>query len=226
MKIGSGLRKRQQIATTNRMMFLWVAVASIVVGFALVVSIFLWQKITFGEKVLAKKSETLATLDHNLKVVPVLRDNVRVLNTNEALKSTRINDADQPIQSVLDALPAGANSTALGSSLQARLLTGVEAVTLDTIRVDPVGGVETTADDVSEEAQENTITFTFTVSVPANRPDGLREILRRLERSIRAITVTSMTIEQQGSRLVLSVAGHAYYQPARVMQLKDTVVVP
>ncbi len=222
----SGLRKRQQILMTGRMMFLWVAVASVIVGFCAVISVFLWQKITFGEKVLTEKSRTLDTLKKNLDAVPALRDNVRVLNTNEALKSTRLNDADQPIQSVLDALPADANSAALGSSLQAKLLSGVDGVTLDTIKVDPVGGVETPEGSVSGGAGEHTITFMFTVSVPTSRPDGLREVLRRLERSIRAITITNLTIEQQGSRLVLSAGGHAYYQPAQSVQLKDKVVTP
>ena len=222
-----GLRKRQQILKANRAMFLWVAVASVVVGFSLVLAIFLFQKISFGEKVLSEKSKTLSTLEDNLKAVPALRDNIRVLDTNEALKSTRINDSDLSIQSVLDALPADANSTALGSSLQSKLLSGVDGVTLDAIKVDPVNGVETSEDSaVTTDSGENTISFTFTVSVANSKPDALREVLRRVERSIRAVNITSLTIEQQGSRLVMSASGHAYYEPARTIQLRDKVVTP
>ena len=208
-------------------MFLWVAAASVVVGFSLVIAIFLWQKISFGEKVLTEKSKTLATLAEDLEKIPALRDNIRLLETNTNLKETRLKDDDRVVQSVLDALPADANSTALGSSLQSKLLTGVNGITLDAIKVDPVIGVETLDGTVDgTDPGQNTINFTFTISVASNNPDGLRDVLLRLERSIRAINITSLTIEQQGTRLVMSAAGHAYYQPAQVIELKEKVVRP
>lgn len=222
-----GIRKRQQITKANRTMFLWVAAASVVVGFSLVIAIFLWQKISFGEKVLTEKSKTLATLAEDLEKIPALRDNIRLLETNTNLKETRLKDDDRVVQSVLDALPADANSTALGSSLQSKLLTGVNGITLDAIKVDPVIGVETLDGTVDgTDPGQNTINFTFTISVASNNPDGLRDVLLRLERSIRAINITSLTIEQQGTRLVMSAAGHAYYQPAQVIELKEKVVRP
>lgn len=221
------IRKRQQILKANQAMFLWVASASVVVGFSLVIAIFLWQKIDFGEKVLTEKLKTVTTLNKNLAAVPGLRDNIRVLNTNENLAATRLHEADPAVQSVLDALPADANSAALGSSFQAKLLSGVSGVTLDTIKVDPVVGVETqVGEEVPEDSIKNTISFSFTVSVASNNPDALRQVLQRIERSIRAIDITSLTVEQQGSRLVMSAAGHAYYEPARSVQLKDKVVRP
>lgn len=226
MEQNIGLRKRQQIAKANRMMFVWVAAASIIIGFSLVLAVFLWQKISFGEKVLNEKSKTLSVLESNLKAVPALRDNIRVLDTNEALKSARSKESDLAVQSVLDALPAGANSAALGSSLQAKLLSGVDGVAVDAIKVNPVMGIETTNDSMSLDSGENMIDFTFTVSVDAAKPEGLREVLRRVERSIRAINITNMSIERQGSRLVMMAAGQAYYQPAQSIQLKDKVVTP
>lgn len=222
-----GLRKRQQILKANRLMFVWVAGVSVVVGFSLVLAIFLFQKISFGEKVLSEKSKTLSVLEGNLKEISTLRDNVRVLDTSESLKSTRVDDSDLAVQSVLDALPASANSAALGSSLQARLLNGVEGVSLDSIKVEPVNGVETATDTgVSSDAGENTINFTFTVSVANTKPDALREVLRRVERSIRAIDITALAVEQQGQRLVMTASGHGYYQPSVTVQLKDKVVTP
>lgn len=221
----TGIRKRQQIAKANRMMFVWVVGASVVVGFSMVLAVFLWQKINFGEKVIAEQAKTEATLDADLKAIPALRDNIRVLETNESLKSTRLSDDDRSIQSVLDALPADANSTALGSSLQAKLLNSVSGVTLDAIKIDPVPGVETDpSTGISATAGENMIDFSFTVSVANSNPNALKEVLQRVERSIRAIDITGLTVEQQGSRLVMSAVGHAYYQPARTLELKDKVV--
>lgn len=228
-------RKRDRIMSANRMMFLWVSGISAVVGFAVVLSLFLGQKILFGEKVLAEKDKTASTLETNIKVIPQLKDNVRVLDTNQGLKATRLNESDRPIQSVLDALPADANSTAFGASLQSRLLSGISGLTLDTIKVDPVVGVETeqsSSSDVVEgnssagNSSEYVISFSLTVSTAASNPDALREVLLRLEKSIRAVDVRSLSITSQSSRLVLTASGRAFYEPERKIELKDKVVRP
>ena len=86
----TAIRKRQQIAKANRMMFIWIAAVSAVVGIALVISLFLLQKAWFNEKVLAEKGNTASTLTKNNQVVGDLKDQIRVLNTNEALKSAMI----------------------------------------------------------------------------------------------------------------------------------------
>ena len=46
----TALRKRQQIASANRTMFLWVAGASVIVGAALVVAVFMTNKLIFTRK--------------------------------------------------------------------------------------------------------------------------------------------------------------------------------
>ncbi len=219
-----GLRKRQQIVKANQVMFLWVAGASVVIGFAIVISIFLGQKILFGQKVIAKKLETQSTLNQNIKVVSTLRDNVRVLDTNEALKSVRLSDSDRPIQSVLDALPADANDTALGSSLTSRIIGGINGVTLEAITVQPVSGASE-VESVSSEGF-NRINFSFSVSVNASDTDSLREVLRRVEGSIRAINITGLSVESQGTKRVMSAVGYAYYEPAKTIEMKEEVVRP
>ncbi len=230
-----GIKKRQQIANANRMMFLWVTGVSVVVGFALVISLFLGQKIWFGERVLAEKDKTVATLEANKALITELQDNVRVLDTNEGLKSTRLKDEDRPIQSVLDALPADANSTALGSSLQSKLLSGIPGLTIDTIKVDPVIGVETQdsstqnvvdAGSTGVSSSENTIHFSVTVSTASTNPDALREVLLRLEKSIRAIDVRSLSVTSQSSRLVMTLSANAFYEPEKTIKLNDKVVRP
>ncbi len=231
-----GLHKRQQIIKANRMMFLWVAGASVVVGFALVIALFLGQKIWFGERVLSEKANTIATLDKDTKAIPALQDSIRVLDTDEGLKAVRLSENERPIQTVLDALPAVANSTALGASLQSKLLAGINGLTIDTIKVDPVVGIETqhssdsnvvdASPSLVDTSGDNTIHFSLTVSTAASNPDALGAVLIRLEKSIRAIDVRSLAITSQGSRLILTVSGQAYYQPARTVELKDKVVRP
>lgn len=226
----AGLRKRQQISRANKMMFLWVAGVSVIVGISIVLTIFLAQKIIYGEKVIAEKDKTNRTLETNLKTVNDLKQKITVLNTDTALRSTRINENDRPIQSVLDALPASANSTAFAASLQTKLLTGVSGIALETLTVEPVSGVETSADaapsTTAVAAGENQIAFSFSVSANQSNTNALKQVLERLEKSIRPINVTTLSVEAQGDRLIMQVTGVSFYDTAKTVQLVEKVVKP
>lgn len=225
----TALRKRTQISKANRTMFIWVAVASALVSFALVTSVFLGQKLIFNEKVLAEKNKTVSTLNQNNKVVSDLETQVQVLDTNTDLASIKANDSDQAIQVILDALPSDANSLALGASLQNKLLAGIDGLTLDSLQVDPVQGIETLSDTGVQDATatdgstNNVITFNFSVS---GNQDQLKQVLTNLERSIRTINVVNLQIENQGASQVMTVQGEAYYEPAMNVTLYDKVVKP
>jgi hypothetical protein len=231
----TAIRKRQQIANANRMMFMWVAAVSVVVGIAIVISIFLVQKALFNEKVLAEKAKTASILTNNNKTIDELKNQVRVLNTNQALKDSMTPGESQPVQVVLDALPSEANSSALGASFQEKFLND-GALRIESLNVDPVQGVESQTDENIQDASQsvisnttagqNKITFRFSVSTDTNNANALKDLLQRLERSIRTIDVTAATIETQGTRLVLTVDGHAFYEPAKSVELKDKTVKP
>jgi hypothetical protein len=222
----TAIRKRTQISKTNRTMFIWIAVSSVVVGVALVVAFSLVKQLIYNEKVLAEKENTVSVLRENNKVIPDLQAQVRVLDTNEALRLVRANDEDQAIQVILDALPSEANSLALGASLQNKLLTGIDGLTIESLQVDPVQGVEQLSEDATEEDASagdgaNQITFQFSVS---GSPDALKQVLTNLERSIRAIDILSLRIETQANTQVMSVQARAFYEPARTVELRDKVV--
>lgn len=224
------LRKRTQISNANRMMFIWIAIASALVSFAIVTSIFLGQKLVFNEKVLIEKNKTISTLDKDNKAVPALETAVRVLDTNTDLAAAKANDSDQAVQVILDALPSDANSLALGASLQDKLLAGVPGLTIQSMQVDPVQGVETltsgTVLDASVNpavATDSQITFNFSVSGNA---DALRQALVNLERSIRTIDIVNLQIQNQGNTQIMTVQGRAFYQPVKTVSLYDKVVKP
>jgi cell division protein FtsB len=226
----AAIRKRTQIAKANRGMFIWVAAVSVVVGFGLVGSIFLAQKLFFNEKVLAEKNKTISTLNTDNANINDLEGNVRALNSNQALIDSKAKPDDQAIQAILDALPSEANSLALGASLQNKLLAGITGLTIQSLQVDPVPGVEdgTTStpapsSSASSAVSNNLITFRFSVS---GAPTVLQQVLANLERSIRAINVTSLRIESQGATQVMTVEAQAYYEPAVVVQLTDKLVKP
>lgn len=229
MKRGNdvAIRKRTQIDKANRTMFLWIAIASALVGSAVVVGIFMAQKLLYNEKVLAEKQTTVSTLEHNISVVKDLEDEIRVLDTNVALSSIKANETDNAIQVILDALPAEANSFAFGSSLQNKLLNVVDGISIESLQVDPVIGIETLTDNtegaqpVSDGEEQNQITFQFVVR---GSQDSLKKVLQNLERSIRTIEVTSVRIEIQATGPEMTVQGRVFYEPAKTIELQDMVV--
>jgi len=223
----AAFRKRNQIMRANRTMFLWVAGVSVIFGVALVGIIFLTQMLLFNERVLSEKDRTIATLKSNNDNIKELESQILVLDTNQSLAKLKAKSDDQSIQVILDALPAEANSSALGSSLQGKLLANIDGLTLNSIKIDPVAGIEYLQDtdsfvgsDSISEAQNN-ITFKFSVT---GNESALKKALQNLEKSIRTIDVVSLKIESQGDTRVMTVDGQAFYEPERVVQLEDKVV--
>ena len=211
------VRKRQQIESTNRTMFTWVAVAAVIISIAIVMSVSLFQRMAFNQKVIDAKNEAVSNLKHNNDVVEDLRNQSRVVNTKRALLETNRPEGAQPISVVLDALPAQANSSALGASLQKKLLDGV---IIDSLTVDSTTAEESTG----ASSEDGEISFSFSVS--ADNPDDIKQVLRRLELSIRTIHVQSLTVEQRGSKTALSVKGIAYYSPEKKVELETKQVRP
>lgn len=223
------LRKHQQIEQTNRTMFLWVAMASVVIGVAIIASIFLVQRALFKEKVLTAKERTASVLEQNNKNIEELKNSVRAINTNDDLRKVMIDGQTEPVQVVLDALPNTANSSALGASLQQKLLND-PALRIETLTVNPVFGVEDIASSSNtntvSSSNSNAITFSFSVSTDAQNANPLRDVLKKLERSIRTIHVTKAMVERQGNRISLTCNAEAYFEPEKNVELKSTTVKP
>lgn len=222
------IRKRNQIAKANRTMFIWIALASALVGTAAVVSFFLAQQLLYNEKVLSKQQETVSVLKHNNAVVADLQSEILVIDTNQDLAKVKASENDQSLQVILDALPSEANSLALGASLQNKLLSGVPGLQpIQSLQVIPVDGVEssgasTSLDAGASEPAENSISFNFSV---IGTQDALKQVLENLERSIRTIEVTTLRIENQSNNLlIMTVGGRAFYEPTVKLELTDKAV--
>ena len=207
------MKKRQVIANSNRTMFLWVAIMSAVVGICLVVGYFLWQQIAYKTEVVRRLDDTADTLHKNNEKAQTLIENVRVLETNAALNSAKAQPEEKALQVVLDALPADANTLALGASLQQKLLSGVQGVSIENLTVLPLG-------DAS--AQDGRLPFTFVVR--AQQASALKDLLHRLERSVRIIDIDTVSLQKNDNDYTMSVEAHAYYQNAIGVTLKDEVV--
>ena len=208
-----GMKKRQVIANSNRIMFMWIAAMSAVVGVCAVLSLFLVQQIVFKTKVTTELDKTVGILKSNNKNTDGLTENVRLLETNAALNSIKARPEDKALQVILDALPADNNSLALGSSLQQNLL-NVNGLSVDSLKVE------------SQADSEDSTTVPFTMTLSANDPNILKDTLARLEKSIRVVDVGSLILERSQDKYTMTVKAHAYYEPAVNVELTNKTVKP
>lgn len=216
---GVAIRKRQQIDSSKKTMFIFVASAAFLAGIALVVSIFLIQQIVFHSKIIIEKQSTISRLDKNLTTIDELKKNIRVLDTNTALNSIKSSDESNALQTILDALPDNPNADAFGASLKNKFIDTTTGVTIQSLSVSQVGS----GGEGSGSATANTVSFTMEVSGPADR---LKELLTKFESSIRVIDLKALEIQRNEDRLSLVVRGVAYYEPAQTVQLENKVVKP
>lgn len=219
------LRKRQQITKANRAMFFWVAGISVLVGFSVVAGVFLTRQMLFNSKIIRVKNQTLATIRDNQAAVSDLKDNIRALNSNQSLIDLKAQPNDRALQVVLDALPADANTAALGSSLQNRLLADIPDISLQSLSV---GDTDSSTDESVGSEAESTSTFnaiTFHMEVTGSA-EALKNLLLRFERSIRLIDIINLEIEQSNNVLTIRIEAQAFYEPPHKLELKDTEVKP
>lgn len=215
--------KRKAIADSSRMMFIWVAAMSVVVGVCVVVAIFLTQQIAFKVKVVGAMADTVSTLDYNNKHASDLTNSVRVLQTNEALNSVKANGEESALQVPLDALPADRNALALGSSLQQVLLTGVDGLSIDSLSVDNSGN--SASNGLPTDAlSSNTIPIQMQIS--SSNINTIKDTLTRLEHSIRIIDIDSFVLERSDTSYQATITAHAYYQPAIQLTLQSKPITP
>lgn len=218
----SAIRKRTQILKANRVMFAWVAVVSVVLGFAIVAAIFMIQMLMFNERVLSEKEKTVTTLKINNSNVDELEAQVRVLDTNQALSTSKAGPDDQAVQVILDALPSDKNELALGASLQKKLLAGIPGLTINTVQFDQTNS-NSNVENASNSGPSGPFEIPFRLSVSGDQ-NALKHALNNLERSIRTIDIISIKIESQGESRTLTIQARAFYEPAVVVELKDKVI--
>lgn len=220
-------RKRQQIAKSNRIMFLWVAGASVIVAFAVVGSIFLMKQLVYNQKVIFEKNNTAGVLNKNIVAAKKLNKTVNSLRANRSLSSVPSSaQKGNNLDKILDALPYEGDWVGLGSSLQSTLLSGIA---VDSLSVDSTTESSATSSGVDLSSLQRVgttqpISFSFKVS---GSDAELKTLLTRLNNSIRPVKVITMKLESAGpNRIDATIQAITYYQPKKVFELKEKTVKP
>lgn len=217
----TGLKKRQQIASANKLIFLWVIGAAVAISICGVAVQFLFRQAVFNQKVISEKAKTQTVLAHNITNAKELKTKVQNLLADTNLAKVKASPDDTALKVVLDALPTSDDKSALASSLQQQILpkSGSSLTALTTIsQSSDVTQLPTTPSGGAQLA-------TFDFGTTGNY-DQVKNMLLDLERTIRPMNVTTLSLQGTDNSLTTTVQGVTYYLPERTVELGKKTIKP
>jgi Tfp pilus assembly protein PilO len=226
----TGIRKRQQIANTNKQMFIWVAVAAVVVVVCVVLGMNFVQRIIYQAKVNGKIGETAKTLSSSVEAIKDLTTEINKIKDSSAdLKLPNLkSDNSTELQVILDALPTEDDRTALGASLQQKVLTP-SGVSIEQISVTESSGYvinssqETTTTSSSVKPTAQPITFSLVLD---GSYSAIQSAISDIEKTIRPITINSIDLQGTDDKLQATIGATTYYVPKVNYQLGSEEITP
>ena len=219
----TGLKKRQQIQSANKTVFLWVTIASALVVIALVLAQFLIKESLYRNKVIGKMMGTNSTLQKNVESYTLLKGEVNKLLLNPELSRLRVEQDDVALQTIIDAMPTSLDRVALATSLQQSVLSrsGVTVESLSTNANN--GGVE--VEGTVAEGVEGAIEIPFTLRVSGSY-DQMKKLFEDINNSIRPISVKQIQMTGIGDKMQADISAITYYAEPKTTALKDEEVQP
>jgi len=218
--------KHLQIINANNMMFTVVAVASLVIVFSLLGAKALLSQSNFQHKILKEKNKAVQQLKSNIDAANTLKTQYDVFENENPniiggqgginVSSNGPSDGDNA-RIVLDALPSQYDFPALTSSLE-------KIIDNDHLGVQSIGGTDagqSSSTSTSSQSQPQPMAFSLSVLTDYNSSQTL---IKDLERSIRPIDVTSLTIQGSSASLTVNVQANTYYQQAISLQIGHKVL--
>ncbi|MBF1015348.1 MAG: hypothetical protein HXK96_00800 [Candidatus Nanogingivalaceae bacterium] len=238
--------KRNAINKANQTMFLVVAGAALIAGASVVGMIYLFRIYSFNIKVLTEQDKSISTITQNIENINDLKERLGSLETNENLNKENLksNADDGGLRVIADALPDSENASGLGSALQKKIFS--DGVTLDAFNIESSDSnslstsASTSVSSESSNIPEGVKDIQFTASISASFPNegspediknketaaynNIVNTLQKMEKSIRAINVTSFKFERSINKFTLTLSAKSYYYPKYVMTLDSTKV--
>ena len=238
--------KRNAINKANQTMFLAVAGAALIAGASVVGMVYLFRIYSFNTKVLTEQDKSISTITQNIDNINDLKKRLGSLETNENLnkQNWKSNADDGGLRVIADALPDSENASGLGSALQKKIFS--DGVTLDAFNIESSDSnslstsASTSVSSESSNIPEGVKDIQFTASISASFPNegspediknkeaaaynNIVNTLQKMEKSIRAINVTSFKFERSINKFTLTLSAKSYYYPKYVMTLDSTKV--
>jgi hypothetical protein len=220
----TGLKKRQQIKSANKTVFIWVIIASIAVGVGGVVSEFMFRQLLFNNKIIAAKSKTNDTIKANISAYDSLKEEVTKLLIDTNLNALKKGESSTPLQVVLDALPTEDNKPAFAASMQLEVLAPTQ-VKLDGFSISTNENTAVAAPTVTTPIPDGTTPVSFDFSITGHYQQVIAAV-KNMERSIRPMDIQNIKFEGSEAAMKASISAVTYYQTAKQTNLQKEQVKP
>ena len=211
----------------NRTVFVWVVIASIVVGMCGVFTEFMVRQLMFNNKIIAAKSETNDIVKKNITAYEGLKSEIEKLYLNDSLVSLKKSQDTTALQVVIDALPTEDNKAAFAASMQLEVLAPTQ------VRLDGFT-ISSAQDSTSQVAVAAGTTTTLPLGVEAvgfsfsinGRYQQIIDAIKNMERSIRPMDIQSVKFEGDDANMKANITAVTYFQPATQANLQEGVIKP
>ena len=198
--------RRTKIMQAGSTMFIAVAVAAFIVAVSLVSVRFLWQKKSYNDRVITKKTEARNQIEANVANLDKLSQSYPTLNNSSSTNSTAL----------LHALPPTYDYASLASSIESLAQRSGVSFT-------GAIGQDDSANAVASSPTSQPIEIPLSMQVSGSY-DAVKAFVTNLERSTRPISVTSVTYAGTNAALRATIQATTYYQPARDLQPSRSTV--
>ena len=192
--------RREKILKAGSMMFVAVAVASVIVAVSVVSIRFLWATKSYNDRVIETKTAARDQLNQNSQNLQKLADQYGALNDSESTNT----------RTILHALPPAYDYAALASSVESLAQRAGVSFT-------GAIGQDNSASAVASAPTSTPIEIPLTLQVSGDY-GSIKAFIENLEKSIRPISVVGVTYSGTNSSLRASIQATTYYQPARSLE--------
>lgn len=201
-----GQSKRDKISQANSTVFIAVAISAVLVMFCLISVRFLWQKMSYNNRVINAKQTARKQIEENTSSIDQLSGQFPELQ----------NRATNNSKTILHALPPTYDYAALVTSME--YLANQAGVQL----ASGIGQDESAA-AIKEQNTSAPQEITLTLNVSGNYEAVVRYI-NSLEQSIRPILVTTVDFSGANTDLQATIQAKTFYQPARTLEVSKEVI--
>ncbi|MDR1300732.1 MAG: hypothetical protein LBK50_03425 [Candidatus Nomurabacteria bacterium] len=208
-------KMRGVISKDTQQIMLFAVLTAIVVAVCLVLGVNFIEDINYNSQIIGELSVTNNTLKNNIDTTKTLDGNIEDLKKNKSLQKLRINANSSPLEVILDSMPTIDNRSALAASLQNSILSKSN-ISIQSINVNDSASAENATATSSTSRQTsgsvgNALPVQFSV-VLIGQYEAIQTAIKDMERSIRPITIDTITING-GGELRASITATTYFSP-------------
>jgi len=223
--------KRAMISKDSRSVMIATTVAAVILSVSVVLGGSMIEDIAYNGKVIDQLNETNSRLESNKQNASKIEAALNNLNKSESLKQLRVNADDEPLQVIIDAMPTNDRRATFAASLQSKVL-NQSGASLQSLNVNDGQSSENTK-TTTVPTTSTTMTSTGNGPLPMEFSASLlgdamvvTNTLKDIERTIRPISITSMTITPASNKTDLTVDINAvtYYNPLLNYAITEEVI--